>query len=84
MADRGGGELRDHARGLGRRERRAVREDAGVDHHELGRRARLAAEHCPDGHRVIANQGSNSGQLVPHFHAHILGGRRLGALVPEA
>ena len=41
--------------------------------------AALAAEHCPDGHRVIANQGSNSGQLVPHFHVHILGGRRLGA-----
>lgn len=45
--------------------------------------ARLAAEHCPDGHRLIANQGSNSGQLVPHFHVHILGGRRLGALVPQ-
>ena len=46
--------------------------------------ARLAKEHCPDGHRLIANQGSHSGQLVPHFHVHILGGRRLGALVPEA
>lgn len=46
--------------------------------------AALAREHCPDGHRLIANQGSDSGQLVPHFHVHILGGRRLGALVPEA
>jgi len=46
--------------------------------------ARLAAEHCPDGHRLIANQGRHSGQEVPHFHVHILGGRRLGALVPEA
>ena len=46
--------------------------------------AQLAAEHCADGHRLIANQGSHSGQLVPHFHVHILGGRRLGALVPDA
>ena len=46
--------------------------------------AALAAEHCAGGHRVIANQGSDSGQLIPHFHVHILGGRRLGALVPEA
>ncbi|MDA1071206.1 MAG: HIT domain-containing protein, partial [Proteobacteria bacterium] len=46
--------------------------------------AALAAEHCGDGHRLIANQGSHSGQLVPHFHVHILGGRKLGALVPEA
>ena len=33
------------------------------------------------GHRVIANQGAASGQLVPHFHVHILSGRPLGALV---
>jgi diadenosine tetraphosphate (Ap4A) HIT family hydrolase len=34
-----------------------------------------------DGHRVIANQGAASGQLVPHFHVHIMGGRRLGPLL---
>jgi diadenosine tetraphosphate (Ap4A) HIT family hydrolase len=34
-----------------------------------------------DGHRVIANQGAASGQLVPHFHVHILGGRQLGPLL---
>jgi diadenosine tetraphosphate (Ap4A) HIT family hydrolase len=37
-----------------------------------------------DGHRVIANQGAASGQLVPHFHVHILAGRRLGPLVADA
>ena len=36
------------------------------------------------GHRLIANQGAASGQLVPHFHVHIIGGRRLGALVADA
>jgi len=46
--------------------------------------AELAAQHCADGHRLIANQGGQSGQLVPHFHVHILGGCRLGALLPQA
>ncbi len=30
------------------------------------------------GFRLIINQGENSGQLVPHFHIHLLGGKRLG------
>ena len=34
-----------------------------------------------NGHRLIANQGGDAGQLVPHFHVHILAGRRLGPLV---
>lgn len=33
------------------------------------------------GFRVIANTGLNGGQEVPHFHVHILGGRRLGAML---
>lgn len=38
-----------------------------------------------DGHRLIANQGTGSGQLVPHFHVHILAGKRLGPLLaPDA
>lgn len=36
------------------------------------------------GFRVIANTGMNGGQEVPHFHAHILGGKALGAMLPEA
>ncbi len=35
------------------------------------------------GYRVIANTGLNGGQEVPHFHVHILGGRRLGRMLPE-
>ena len=34
-----------------------------------------------DGYRLIANTGLNGGQEVPHFHVHILGGRRIGLMV---
>jgi histidine triad (HIT) family protein len=30
------------------------------------------------GFRLIVNCGEDSGQLVPHFHIHLLGGRKLG------
>jgi histidine triad (HIT) family protein len=33
------------------------------------------------GYRVLANVGSNSGQEVPHLHAHIFGGRPLGPML---
>lgn len=33
------------------------------------------------GYRLIANHGSDGGQEVPHFHVHILGGRRLGPML---
>ena len=32
------------------------------------------------GYRLVINQGSDSGQEVPHLHLHALGGRRLGAM----
>ena len=31
------------------------------------------------GYRLSINQGPDSGQLVPHLHLHVLGGRQLGA-----
>ena len=34
-----------------------------------------------DGYRVLANVGHNSGQEVPHLHAHIFGGRPLGPML---
>lgn len=37
-----------------------------------------------DGFRTIANTGLNGGQEVPHFHIHILAGRRLGRMLAEA
>ncbi|MAL79357.1 MAG: histidine triad nucleotide-binding protein [Sneathiella sp.] len=30
-----------------------------------------------DGYRVVSNNGENAGQHVPHFHVHILGGRKI-------
>lgn len=34
-----------------------------------------------NGYRVICNTGSHGGQEVPHFHAHILGGKPVGPMV---
>lgn len=42
----------------------------------IAREAELSAS----GYRLVANQGSDSGQEVPHFHLHILGGRTLGPM----
>ena len=33
------------------------------------------------GFRSIANTGDYGGQEVPHFHLHLLGGKRIGAMV---
>ncbi len=33
------------------------------------------------GYRLIANAGVNSGQEVPHYHVHILGGANVGPMV---
>ncbi len=30
------------------------------------------------GYRLVINCGSDGGQLVPHLHLHLIGGRRLG------
>ncbi len=35
-----------------------------------------------DGFRTIANTGDHGGQEVPHYHLHILGGKKIGAMVP--
>lgn len=34
-----------------------------------------------EGFRSIANTGTNGGQEVPHFHLHLLGGKKIGAMV---
>jgi histidine triad (HIT) family protein len=32
------------------------------------------------GYRLVANQGADAGQVVAHFHLHLLAGRELGAM----
>ena len=32
------------------------------------------------GFRLVANIGPDSGQEVPHFHVHLIGGKRLGPM----
>jgi histidine triad (HIT) family protein len=41
---------------------------------------RIAEEFGLDktGYRLVINQGEDGGQSVPHLHAHLLGGRRMG------
>ena len=36
-----------------------------------------------EGFRSIANTGLNGGQEVPHFHIHLLGGKKIGPMVSE-
>lgn len=36
-----------------------------------------------EGFRSIANTGQNGGQEVPHFHLHLLGGKRIGPMVSK-
>jgi histidine triad (HIT) family protein len=47
--------------------------------HEAARKEGIADR----GYRCIINQGRDGGQEVPHVHMHVLGGRRLGRMVPE-
>ena len=35
-----------------------------------------------DGYRLVSNCGANANQEVPHFHLHIFGGEKLGAMLP--
>lgn len=44
---------------------------------------KIAAEQSliPSGFRLISNIGRDSGQEVPHFHIHMLGGTALGPLL---
>ena len=36
------------------------------------------------GYRLLANNGSQAGQEVPHLHVHLLGGRALGPMLSKS
>lgn len=44
---------------------------------ELIRDAARAKGLTPGGYRVVTNTGPDAGQMVPHLHFHVLGGRQL-------
>jgi histidine triad (HIT) family protein len=46
----------------------------------VGRVARDLGLVAP-GYRLLANTGLNSGQEVPHLHAHVFGGRAMGPML---
>jgi histidine triad (HIT) family protein len=38
----------------------------------------VAKKECPDGFRIIVNDGVDGAQSVMHLHLHIMGGRQMG------
>lgn len=59
--------------------------EAGVrDVAVLGKMLRLAAKIANEkgiaesGYRIVINNGEDGGQVVPHLHLHLIGGRGLG------
>ena len=53
-------------------------ENSGLVAHMFEKTPQIAkAEGLDNGYRVITNCGPDSGQMVPHLHFHVLGGRAL-------
>ena len=55
------------------------------DYKDLSGLKKIADDHglSEPGFRAIANTGSHGGQEVPHFHVHIVGGEKLGAMIGD-
>lgn len=56
------------------------------DHLHILNAAKLIAQQLElkNGYRLVINSGEDAGQTVPHLHAHLLGGAKLGHFgVPE-
>lgn len=63
-------------------------EDFGGESGLLGKALLLADKIAHEnkldkGYRLIINEGEHGGKLVPHFHIHLLGGKRLGPKIVE-
>lgn len=46
-------------------------------------RAAAAKGIADRGYRLIANVGAEAGQIIPHLHWHLLGGKHLGPKIAE-
>ena len=55
----------------------ATTSDAPTLGHSMQVAARLGAERCSNGFRIVTNIGADGGQSVPHLHLHVLGARAL-------
>lgn len=66
-----------------------VNDVSTADEKTLGRMlttaAKIAADEgiAADGYRLIINCNDHGGQEVYHLHLHLLGGRRLGRMLPK-
>mmetsp|Transcript_52587 Transcript_52587/g.125580 ORF Transcript_52587/g.125580 Transcript_52587/m.125580 type:complete len:167 (-) Transcript_52587:75-575(-) len=45
--------------------------------HMMVEAGRIGRENCPEGFRLVVNDGGDGGQTVFHLHIHILGGRAM-------
>lgn len=50
---------------------------------EAARKTGVAEAVGGSGFRLVSNTGHDGVQEVPHYHVHILGGRRMGRMVPK-
>ncbi|MBK35432.1 MAG: histidine triad nucleotide-binding protein [Gemmatimonadetes bacterium] len=66
-----------------------VRDVTADDEAAMGRLFTVAAQIAreegvsDDGYRLIVNCGDHGGQEVYHIHMHLVGGRRLGRMLPQ-
>jgi histidine triad (HIT) family protein len=58
---------------------RATSDEIGYFFQTVAKIAEMLKLH-ENGFRLVANTGTNSGQEVDHFHVHLLGGDKLGAM----
>lgn len=56
----------------------ATQADQSTLGHVMAVAAKLGAQECPNGFRLVTNIGEEGGQSVAHLHVHVLGGRPLG------
>ena len=49
----------------------------------VAREAGVAEAAGGNGYRIIVNTGPDGRQDVPHFHVHVIGGERLGRMLPQ-